>query len=85
MFRRLATNLLSALLALPVTLMIFIGSASAEAALIMAEEPGCIWCKRWNSEIGPIYPKTSERNVSTTLRQWHLDFRLDFPPLSLVG
>jgi CRISPR/Cas system CMR subunit Cmr6 (Cas7 group RAMP superfamily) len=25
------------------------------------------------------------RNVSTTLRQWHLDFRLDFPPLSLVG
>jgi hypothetical protein len=26
----------------------------------------------------------SERNVSTTLRQWHLDFRLDFPPLSLV-
>ena len=60
MFRRLATNLLSALLALPVTLMIFTGSASAEAALIMAEEPGCMWCKRWNSEIGPIYPKTSE-------------------------
>ena len=27
----------------------------------------------------------AERNVSTTLRQWHLDFRLDFPPLSLVG
>jgi hypothetical protein len=28
---------------------------------------------------------TADRNVSTTLRQWHLDFRLDFPPLSLVG
>jgi hypothetical protein len=27
----------------------------------------------------------ARRNVSTTLRQWHLDFRLDFPPLSLVG
>ena len=27
----------------------------------------------------------AQRNVSTTLRQWHLDFRLDFPPLSLVG
>ena len=25
------------------------------------------------------------RNVSTTLRQWHLDFRLDFPPFALVG
>jgi hypothetical protein len=29
--------------------------------------------------------RMAERNVSTTLRQWHLDFRLDFPPLSLVG
>jgi hypothetical protein len=33
--------------------------------------------KRWTSN--------ASRNVSTTLRQWHLDFRLDFPPLSLVG
>jgi transposase len=28
--------------------------------------------------------RNGARNVSTTLRQWHLDFRLDFPPLSLV-
>jgi putative effector of murein hydrolase LrgA (UPF0299 family) len=25
------------------------------------------------------------RNVSTTLRQWHLDFRLGFLPFALVG
>jgi IS30 family transposase len=25
------------------------------------------------------------RNVSTTLRQWHLDFKLDFLRLALVG
>ncbi|KPD11277.1 hypothetical protein AN476_16495 [Phaeobacter sp. 11ANDIMAR09] len=28
--------------------------------LIMVEQAGCEWCKRWNEEIGPIYPKTRE-------------------------
>ena len=37
----------------------------AEAAqpvwrLIMVEQPGCAYCARWNTEIGPIYPKTPE-------------------------
>jgi len=35
-----------------------IGAGAAE--LIMVEEPGCVWCARWNAEIGPIYPKTAE-------------------------
>lgn len=26
----------------------------------MAEEPGCMWCARWNDQIGPIYDKTGE-------------------------
>lgn len=26
----------------------------------MVEQAGCEWCKRWNEEIGPIYPKTRE-------------------------
>lgn len=26
----------------------------------MVEERGCIWCARWNAEIGPIYPQTAE-------------------------
>lgn len=30
------------------------------AELIMLERPGCSWCLRWNREIAPIYPKTSE-------------------------
>jgi hypothetical protein len=30
------------------------------AELIMLEQPGCAWCKRWNAEIAPIYPKTPE-------------------------
>jgi hypothetical protein len=34
--------------------------AHAETVLVMVEEAGCIWCARWNKEIGPIYPKTPE-------------------------
>nr|WP_321443010.1 thioredoxin family protein [uncultured Cohaesibacter sp.] len=26
----------------------------------MVEQEGCIWCARWNKEIGPVYPKTEE-------------------------
>lgn len=35
-------------------------SATAEMALVMVEEQGCIWCARWNEEIAHIYPKTDE-------------------------
>jgi len=28
--------------------------------LLMLEQPGCVWCKRWNEEIGVAYPKTEE-------------------------
>lgn len=35
------------------------GPASA-AELVMIEERGCAWCARWDAEIAPIYPRTSE-------------------------
>ena len=47
------------------------GSAWAETYLLMAEEPGCIWCARWNTEIGPIYPKTAEGQTAP-LRRFNL-------------
>ncbi|MGJ8628407.1 MAG: hypothetical protein ACSHXB_15710 [Sulfitobacter sp.] len=28
--------------------------------LVMVDQRGCIYCERWEAEIGPIYPKTSE-------------------------
>ena len=34
--------------------------AHAEMALVMVEEQGCMWCARWNAQIGAIYPKTPE-------------------------
>ncbi len=43
----------------------------AETRLLMAEEPGCIWCARWHAEIGPIYPKTGE-GAAAPLRRMNL-------------
>lgn len=32
----------------------------AELSLLMFEEAGCVWCARWNAEVGPEYPVTPE-------------------------
>jgi thioredoxin-related protein len=51
---RAMKNLMAAvLIGLPV-------AAAAETALLMAEEAGCIWCARWNAEVGDAYEKTAE-------------------------
>jgi hypothetical protein len=42
--------------------------ALAETRLLMAEEHGCIYCARWNAEIGPIYPKTAEGKAAPLTR-----------------
>ncbi len=53
------------------------GSARA-AELVMLEQPGCVWCLRWNEEIGVVYNKTAEgkraplRRVDIT-RAWPAD------------
>ena len=40
---------------------LLVPAALAQAAeLLMLEQPGCVWCKRWNEEIGVAYPKTEE-------------------------
>ena len=46
-------------------------SAQAEAELLMVEEAGCVWCARWNAEIGPIYPKTGE-GAAAPLRRYDI-------------
>jgi thioredoxin-related protein len=28
--------------------------------LVMFEQGGCVWCARWNREVGPVYDKTAE-------------------------
>ena len=40
------------------------GTARAELSLLMFEQPGCAYCRMWEAEIGPIYPKTPESAVA---------------------
>ena len=54
-----------------------VGSLRAEMELAMIEQPGCNWCARWNAEIAPIYPKTSEA-LAAPLRR--LQLREPLPP-----
>ncbi len=50
--------------------------AHAETRLLMAEEVGCMWCARWNAEIGPIYPKTDAGKAAPLMR---VNIRDDLP------
>jgi hypothetical protein len=36
--------------------------------LVMVEQPGCHYCRKWDEEIGPIYPKTSEGQFAPLIR-----------------
>lgn len=46
------------------------GSALA-AELLMFEEPGCVWCRRWHAQIGPGYPLSPEGRAAP-LRRIHI-------------
>jgi hypothetical protein len=58
---------LLALAALLGSLSVF-GIKASAAELIMLEQPGCVWCLRWNEEIGMAYPKTEEGQVAPLRR-----------------
>jgi hypothetical protein len=51
---RLALGTLTLLAAL------FTSVVAQAAELLMFYDPGCVWCRRWNAEIAPSYPKTRE-------------------------
>ena len=36
------------------------GSPVLAAELLMLEQPGCVWCARFNAEIAPAWPNTDE-------------------------
>lgn len=40
----------------------------AEMILLMFEEPGCVWCMRWNEDVGGEYPITPEGRVAPLQR-----------------
>ena len=68
MFSRLTTEFMRKLFAAATALLLSTGLLVAETTLLMAEEPGCIWCTRWNTEISAIYPKTEEGQAAPLRR-----------------
>lgn len=42
----------------------------------MLEQPGCVWCQRFDEEIAPGYAKTPERKAATLRR---VDITEDWP------
>ncbi len=42
------------------------GAGAAE--LVMFESATCTWCDRWNEEIAPVYPNTSEAKCAPLRR-----------------
>jgi thioredoxin-related protein len=46
-----------------IAMMCFSPNAIA-AELLMLEQNGCAWCKRWHEEIGHIYPNTDEAKIA---------------------
>lgn len=46
--------------------------AADAAELLMFERGGCVWCQRWDREVGPIYDKTAEARI-LPLRRIDLD------------
>jgi len=58
-------------------------AAAHAAELVMFERDGCIWCARWDHDVGPIYPKTDEAKL-LPLRRVNID-RAGAPDLALAS
>jgi thioredoxin-related protein len=65
-------------------LAILAGALPATAAeLVMLEQPGCVWCARFNAEIAPAWPKTEEGRLAPLRR---VDITQDWPEdLSVIA
>lgn len=49
-------------------IMAFATPIRAEPQLVMVEQPGCVYCDRWDEEIAHIYPKTAAGQFAPLLR-----------------
>ncbi|GGE07446.1 hypothetical protein SAMN05421774_102598 [Gemmobacter megaterium] len=61
MIQRLALSLMLAVV-LPLQ------ALGAELELLMFEQPGCIYCARWNEDVAPEYPITEEGRAAPLRR-----------------
>lgn len=77
-------RLLRALAVAATTLALAAGAAAAgQLEMLMFEREGCSYCKRWNEEIGPAYPRTAEGKAAPLRR---LDIKAPLPEgITLTG
>jgi hypothetical protein len=47
------------------------GASARGSELLMFERPGCVWCQRWDAEIAPAYPRTTEGSLAP-MRRIHI-------------
>jgi hypothetical protein len=47
------------------------GASARGSELMMFERPDCVWCRRWDAEIAPAYPRTTEGRLAP-LRRIHI-------------
>ncbi len=50
------------------TLVTLAGPALAEFRLLMVHQPGCVYCQRWEAEVGDAYHLTDEGRAAPVLR-----------------
>lgn len=53
----------------------FVPASARAAELVMFEKAGCPWCKSFDREIAPVYPKTDE-GLRAPLRRVDIDAAL---------
>lgn len=66
--------------------------AALATELVMVDEEGCIWCQRWEEEIGPSYPNTTEGafaplrkiNIRDVADKIEISRRVNFTPTFLL-
>lgn len=58
--------------ALPALTLLLSFSGAQAAELVMFERAGCPWCRKWDAEVGTVYPKSPE-GQRVPLRRASLD------------
>ncbi len=63
-------------------LLLALASPLAAAELVMFERDGCIWCARWDREVGQVYAATAEGRTAPLRRVNVGAGRVDEPALA---
>lgn len=73
MYHMIAKLLLKSWLIQLCLLVMFLVPVTSQAAeLLMFELDGCVWCQRWDRDVGPIFDKTEEAKL-LPLRRINID------------